>query len=125
MSENSALKAPCRRRIPFRKTLFVAISALKLVGAFARAARKLRCRTMAASPYGTARGRALDIVPWHIPWHWLHQSAVCEQMNVWPSMPMYVVSYGVATVVGTWYWCDGVWIGFKHDGELLATDWLA
>ena len=80
---------------------------------------------MAASPYDTVRERALDIVPWHMPWHWLHQSAVCEQMNVWPSMPMYIVRNDVTTAVGTWYWCDGVWIGFKLNGELLATDWLA
>ena len=85
----------------------------------------LRYRAMAASLYDTAQRATLEFVPWHIPWHCLHQSAVCGQMNVWPSMPMYVVSYGVTKVVGTWYWCDGVWIGFKPDGELFATDWLA
>ena len=40
-------------------------------------------------------------------------------------MPRYVVSYGVVTAVGTWYWCDAVWFVLKHDGELFATDWLA
>ena len=104
--------------------MFVAISALKLVGAFARAARKFHCHTMAVSPHDTVRERSLDIVPWHMPWHWLHQSAVCEQMNVWPSMPMYIVSDGVTKAIGTWNWCDGVWIGFELNGELLATDWL-
>ena len=70
---------------------------------------------MAASPNDTAPERAFVTAPWQVPLHCLHQSAVCHQMNVWPSVPMYVVGNGVAMTVGTWYWCDGVWIGFKHD----------
>ena len=53
----------------------------------------------------------------------LQQSAVCHDLNVWPSMPMFVIKGGVAKTVGTWYWCDGVWIG--HAWTARATEWLA
>ena len=95
---------------------------------------------MAAPPDGDVRCRALCAVPFNAPWHWaapevpegtladidMQQSAVCQSLNVWPSVPMYVVMDGVARVVGTWYWCYDVWIGFNRSGQLgTVTDWLA
>ena len=77
-------------------------------------------------------------MPFNVPWHWaapevpavvdcdMQQSAVCESLNVWPSVLMYDVMDDAATVVGTWYWCDDVWIGFRRSGQLgTVTDWLA
>ena len=56
----------------------------------------------------------------------MYQSAVCEDMNVWPCMPMFNIHNGVATLVGTWYWCDDVWIGYHRRGPLgEPTEWLA
>ena len=95
---------------------------------------------MTAPPDGDVRWRALGAVPWHAPWHGavpdapdrtvadidMQQSAVCQPLNVWPSVPMHDVRDGVATVVGTWYWCYGVWLGFHRRGQLgTVTDWLA
>ena len=56
----------------------------------------------------------------------MYQSAVCAELNVWPSMPMHVQRNNQLVAVGTWYWCDDVWIGYHGRGQLgLPTDWLA
>ena len=55
------------------------------------------------------------------------QSAVCADLNVWPSMPMYAHCHNQEIVcVGTWYWCDDVWVGYYQRGPgEEPTDWLA
>ena len=57
----------------------------------------------------------------------MYQSAVCAELNVWPSMPMHAQRHNQElVVVGTWYWCDGVWIGYYQRGPGEGpTDWLA
>ena len=57
----------------------------------------------------------------------MYQSAVCAELNVWPCMPMCAQRHNQElVVVGTWYWCDGVWIGYYQRGPgEEPTDWLA
>ena len=57
----------------------------------------------------------------------MYQSAVCADLNVWPCAPMYAYcNYRQFAVVGTWYWCDDVWIGYHRRGPVgVPTHWLA